>query len=170
MRFSAQRVRAHPYWRRAFESQHKDHRYYDLISDTIHPEFEHLYFLQADLLSSVEFLSRGRDGLAGDAPPTVGVGSTPRRLVRIASPARDVRQDRKAGRPDRSALGFRNVSRPRQGHAHEAMPDNKRELDRLLEVRNPSSFRATLLAGRRDKSGSHRGRASPTVRLGEVNQ
>jgi hypothetical protein len=41
-----------PYWQRAFASQHKDHRYYDLLDETIHPEFQYLYFVLRD--------SRGR--------------------------------------------------------------------------------------------------------------
>ena len=28
----------------AFASQHKDHRYYEIVNDTIHPEFDYLYF------------------------------------------------------------------------------------------------------------------------------
>jgi len=51
---SPQRLRAHPYWRRAFESQHKDRRYYDLISDTIHPEFRHLYFILSNPKGEVQ--------------------------------------------------------------------------------------------------------------------
>jgi hypothetical protein len=33
-----------PHWRRAFASQHKDHRYYEIVEDTIHPEFDYWYF------------------------------------------------------------------------------------------------------------------------------
>jgi hypothetical protein len=38
-------LRGCPYWQHAFASQHKDHRYYDLIDETIHPEFQYLYFV-----------------------------------------------------------------------------------------------------------------------------
>lgn len=31
-------------WRRAFGAQHKDRRYYEIIEDTIHPEFDYRYF------------------------------------------------------------------------------------------------------------------------------
>jgi hypothetical protein len=31
------------HWQSAFASQHKDHRYYEIVEDTIHPEFEYLY-------------------------------------------------------------------------------------------------------------------------------
>ena len=69
---SPQKLRTHPYWRRAFESQHKDHRYYDLISDTIHPEFEHLYFLLSDGKGQVPavqpFFILDQDILAGARP------------------------------------------------------------------------------------------------------
>jgi hypothetical protein len=33
-----------PHWKNAFASQHKDRRYYEIVEDTIHPEFEYLYF------------------------------------------------------------------------------------------------------------------------------
>ena len=45
-------LRCCPYWQYAFASQHKDHRYYDLIDETIHPEFQYLYFVMRN--------SRGR--------------------------------------------------------------------------------------------------------------
>src|SRR4029077_12966580 len=41
-------LRGCPYWQHAFASQHKDHRYYDLIDETIHPEFQYLYFVLRD--------------------------------------------------------------------------------------------------------------------------
>ena len=49
---SRHELRACPYWQYAFASQHKDHRYYDLVDETIHPEFQYLYFVMRD--------SRGR--------------------------------------------------------------------------------------------------------------
>jgi hypothetical protein len=36
-----------PQWQRAFASQHKDSRYYEVVEDTIHPEFHYLYFPSA---------------------------------------------------------------------------------------------------------------------------
>jgi hypothetical protein len=33
-----------PCWRRAFGNERKDHRYYELVEDTLHPEFEYRYF------------------------------------------------------------------------------------------------------------------------------
>jgi hypothetical protein len=36
------------HWQYAFASQHKDHRYYNLIDETIHPEFQYLYFVLRD--------------------------------------------------------------------------------------------------------------------------
>ena len=49
---SRHELRGNPHWQHAFASQHKDHRYYDLIDETIHPEFQYLYFVLRD--------SRGR--------------------------------------------------------------------------------------------------------------
>jgi hypothetical protein len=37
-----------PQWQRAFASQHKDIRYYEIVEDTIHPEFHYLYFAVRD--------------------------------------------------------------------------------------------------------------------------
>jgi predicted N-acyltransferase len=41
---SRHQVRHCLHWQRAFASQHKDHRYYDVVNDTIHSEFNYLYF------------------------------------------------------------------------------------------------------------------------------
>jgi hypothetical protein len=32
------------HWKYAFASQHKDHRYYEIVADTLHSEFIYLYF------------------------------------------------------------------------------------------------------------------------------
>jgi hypothetical protein len=32
------------HWKDAFASQHKDHRYYEIVADTLHSEFRYLYF------------------------------------------------------------------------------------------------------------------------------
>src|SRR5260370_14145756 len=37
-----------PRWQMAFASERKDHRYYELVEDTLHPEFEYRYFLIRD--------------------------------------------------------------------------------------------------------------------------
>ena len=69
---SRQELRTCPYWRRAFASQHKDHRYYDLINDTIHPEFEYLYFVLKDAKGEIRavqpFFILDQDILAGARP------------------------------------------------------------------------------------------------------
>jgi hypothetical protein len=36
------------HWKHAFASQHKDHRYYDIVADTLHPEFKYFYFAMKD--------------------------------------------------------------------------------------------------------------------------
>jgi hypothetical protein len=36
------------HWQSAFASQHKDHRYYEIVEDTIHPEFDYLYLAIRD--------------------------------------------------------------------------------------------------------------------------
>jgi len=69
---SGHELRTYPYWQRAFASQHKDHRYYDLINDTIHPEFEYLYFVLKDLQGEIRaiqpFFVLDQDILAGARP------------------------------------------------------------------------------------------------------
>ena len=66
---SRHELRTCPHWQRAFASQHKDHRYYDLINDTIHPEFEYLYFVLKDLQGEIRaiqpFFVLDQDILAG---------------------------------------------------------------------------------------------------------
>lgn len=37
-----------PHWKYAIASKHKDRRYYEIVEDTIHPEFEYLYFVFYD--------------------------------------------------------------------------------------------------------------------------
>ncbi|MCP1846857.1 hypothetical protein ACVIHH_007014 [Bradyrhizobium sp. USDA 4518] len=34
-----------PRWQFAFASERKGHRYYELVEDTLHPEFDYRYFL-----------------------------------------------------------------------------------------------------------------------------
>jgi Peptidogalycan biosysnthesis/recognition len=37
-----------PHWQRSFSSQHKDHRYYEIVDETLHPEFDYGYFAIRD--------------------------------------------------------------------------------------------------------------------------
>lgn len=46
--FSRRELQQCPQWQRAFASQHKDSRYYEIVEDTIHPEFHYLYFAVRD--------------------------------------------------------------------------------------------------------------------------
>ena len=66
---SCHELRACPYWQHAFASQHKDHRYYDLINETIHPEFKYLYFVLKDATGKIRaiqpFFIIDQDILAG---------------------------------------------------------------------------------------------------------
>jgi peptidoglycan biosynthesis/recognition FemAB-like protein len=61
-----------PHWRRAFASQHKDHRYYELVEDTIHPEFDYWYFVirnhQGETQAIQPFFILDQDILAGIHP------------------------------------------------------------------------------------------------------
>lgn len=42
-----------PRWQTAFANERKDHRYYELVEDTLHPEFEYRYFVIKDALGQV---------------------------------------------------------------------------------------------------------------------
>ena len=65
-------MRTCQHWQHAFASQHKDHRYYELINDTIHPEFDYLYFELNDLKGKIRavrpFFILDQDILAGARP------------------------------------------------------------------------------------------------------
>ncbi len=37
-----------PCWQVAFANERKDHRYYELVEDTLHPEFDYRYFVIKD--------------------------------------------------------------------------------------------------------------------------
>jgi predicted N-acyltransferase len=69
------------HWQHAFASQHKDHRYYEIVHDTLHPEFNYLYFAFRDSRGEVRavqpFFILDQDILAG-ARPYVG------RLIDVA--------------------------------------------------------------------------------------
>jgi hypothetical protein len=58
-----------PCWRTAFANERKDHRYYELIEDTLHPEFEYRYFVLRDADGEVRavepFFVLDQDLLAG---------------------------------------------------------------------------------------------------------
>jgi predicted N-acyltransferase len=63
------------HWQQAFASQHKDHRYYEIVADTLHPEFLYLFFTLRDEQSKIQaiqpFFILDQDILAG-ARPFVG--------------------------------------------------------------------------------------------------
>jgi hypothetical protein len=42
------------HWKYAFASQHKDHRYYEIVADTLHPEFKYLYFAVRDAQGQIQ--------------------------------------------------------------------------------------------------------------------
>jgi predicted N-acyltransferase len=69
---SRHQVRDCRYWQHAFASQHKDHRYYEIVDDTIHPEFKYLYFAFQDSRGEVRaiqpFFMLDQDVLAGVRP------------------------------------------------------------------------------------------------------
>lgn len=63
------------HWQHAFASQHKDHRYYEIVADTLHPEFLYLFFTLRDERGKIRavqpFFILDQDILAG-ARPFVG--------------------------------------------------------------------------------------------------
>ena len=42
-----------PRWRGAFANERKDHPYYELVEDTLHPEFDYRYFVIKDTAGQV---------------------------------------------------------------------------------------------------------------------
>jgi hypothetical protein len=60
------------HWKYAFASQHKDHRYYEIVADTLHPEFRYLYFALRDAQRQIQaiqpFFILDQDILAGARP------------------------------------------------------------------------------------------------------
>jgi predicted N-acyltransferase len=60
------------HWKYAFASQHKDHRYYEIVADTLHPEFKYLYFVVRDAQGQIQavqpFFILDQDILAGARP------------------------------------------------------------------------------------------------------
>src|SRR5262249_9248496 len=43
-----------PCWRSAFANERKDHRYYELVEDTLHSEFDYRYFVIRDASGGVQ--------------------------------------------------------------------------------------------------------------------
>jgi predicted N-acyltransferase len=60
------------HWQHAFTSQHKDHRYYEIVADTLHPEFIYLFFTLRDEQGKIRaiqpFFILDQDILAGTRP------------------------------------------------------------------------------------------------------
>jgi len=73
-----------PEWRMAFAGLRKDHRYYELVEDTLEQEFEHRYFVVRDADGEVvaiqPFLLLDQDLLAAAA---AGIGATAARVRRV---------------------------------------------------------------------------------------
>jgi predicted N-acyltransferase len=69
---SRDRLRNCSHWLSAFASQHKDHRYYEIVEDTIHPEFDYWYFVIRDSEGAIRaiqpFFILDQDILAGVGP------------------------------------------------------------------------------------------------------
>jgi hypothetical protein len=42
-----------PRWQTTFANERKDHRYYELVEDTLHPEFDYRYFVIEDAAGQV---------------------------------------------------------------------------------------------------------------------
>jgi hypothetical protein len=61
-----------PQWQHAFASQHKDRRYYEIVEDTLHPEFGYSYFTirnhQGEIQAIQPFFIVDQDILAGIRP------------------------------------------------------------------------------------------------------
>jgi len=61
-----------PRWQVAFANERKDHRYYELVEDTLHPEFEYRYFVLRDAIGQISavqpFFLLDQDLLVGLSP------------------------------------------------------------------------------------------------------
>ena len=61
-----------PRWQVAFANERKDHRYYELVEDTLHPEFEYRYFVLKDAVGQISavqpFFLLDLDLLVGASP------------------------------------------------------------------------------------------------------
>src|SRR5215469_6215654 len=76
---SRHQLQKNRHWQRAFASQHKDRRYYEIVEDTIHPEFDYWYFAirrhQGKIEAIQPFFILDQDILAGIQPsfaPLIG--------------------------------------------------------------------------------------------------
>jgi Peptidogalycan biosysnthesis/recognition len=69
---SRQQLQSCLHWQRAFAAQHKDRRYYEIVEDTIHPEFDYWYFAIRDQQGEIQaiqpFFILDQDILAGVHP------------------------------------------------------------------------------------------------------
>jgi hypothetical protein len=69
---SRRQVRYCRHWQQAFALQHKDHRYYEVVDDTIHPEFDYLYFAvrnsRGEIRAIQPFFILDQDIVAGARP------------------------------------------------------------------------------------------------------
>src|SRR5215471_20217907 len=69
---SRHQLQKNRHWQRAFASQHKDRRYYEIVEDTIHPEFDYWYFAIRDQQGEIQaiqpFFILDQDILAGLHP------------------------------------------------------------------------------------------------------
>jgi hypothetical protein len=65
-------LRRCPRWQVAFANERKDHRYYELVEDTLHPEFEYRYFVIKDAVGQISavqpFFLLDQDLLVGASP------------------------------------------------------------------------------------------------------
>src|SRR5262245_59403911 len=65
-------LRKCPCWHVAFADERKDHRYYELVQDTLHPEFDYRYFIVKDASGAVRAV---QPFFLLDQDLLVGVGS-----------------------------------------------------------------------------------------------
>jgi len=65
-------------WRVAFATERKDHRYYELVEDTLHPEFDHRYFVLKDASGEARSI---QPFFLVDQDLLVGLGSRFRTLI-----------------------------------------------------------------------------------------
>lgn len=76
-------ARYQQHWARAFSSGRKDHRYYELVEDTIHQGFDYRYFIIRDaggeICATQPFFMLDQDLLAGIGGPISGIAGFVRR-------------------------------------------------------------------------------------------
>ena len=74
-------IRLSPLWKQAFAGKRKDHRYYDIVEDTMHPEITHRYLMITDQLSQAgtvqPFFVTSIDMAEGVSAERRNPGSTP---------------------------------------------------------------------------------------------